>query len=215
MTLWSLSRTFGLGLVLVMSCGCSSIGGDARLIYEMAKQQWSGPTKISLSTAAATPYASMAIRLGDGDESMLILATAENTKYLWTSASHITLVTVSGRITRTAGLADDLGSLTPTQNYGGEESSRTYWIADFPAHNLYNISITCRRVDVGSDKVSILGKLLPTRRLEEYCRSESKNLIWNFKNTYWADEAGFVWRSIQHTSPNLNPIEFNILRPPS
>ena len=41
-----------------------------------------------------------------------------------------------------------------------------------------------------------------------------EDLDWSFENTFWVDiRSGFAWKSVQHISPELPPIEIEILKP--
>ncbi len=200
---------------LLGACSSES-GGDWMDVYDVAKHAWSGSGPgVKLEQAAAVPYASMGVRLGDGPEVMIILASDMGGQRLWTSAARIAITTESGRIVRTEGFTHDLGSYVPIGD-AEENGARTVrWQADFPDLKLYSILILCRDKQVRDETIVILGKDIHTRRIDESCSSESSQLDWSFENTYWVDPAnGFVWRSIQHVHPQLDAIETEVLRPP-
>ena len=71
-----------------------------------------GKIRVTRDQAAAIPYASLGYSLDDGNQSILVLATDTNGELLWTSPSHIVIVTRNGRIVRTLGFAHDLSGLT-------------------------------------------------------------------------------------------------------
>ena len=185
-------------------------------VYEFAKNAWrGGGPGVTLEQAAAVPYASLGVRLGGGPEAMIILAGEMGEERLWTSAAKIALTTRSGRIVRTAGLPHDLGgyeSMGDLDEYG----ARTVrWRGDFPDLKLYSVSIVCQDRQAGDETIVVLGRDIHTRRIDESCSSESRQLDWSFENTYWIDPANsLVWRSIQHVHPQLDAIEIEVLRPP-
>jgi len=221
---WAMSwsrKLLGAVSVAAVAClagGCAVSGnGDVESIYEVAKNLWNRGERVSLEQAASVPYASTGVRLGHSPETILLLATDERGLQLWTSAARIAITTRDGRIVRTAGFEHNLTgyeSRNPPPEAGGVRSVR--WQADFQDLGLYSIPISCRDVTVGDETIAILGKDIRTRRVDESCRSESAQLDWSFENTFWLDPASeLVWRSIQHVHPRLDPIEMEILRPPS
>jgi len=203
----------------IMLAGCSSIGrGDISSVYLIAKSVWGGSRQnVTLQEAASVPYASMGVRLGDGEETMIILAGDTGGQRLWTSSARIALTTSDGRIVRTAGFEHNLGGYEPLGESpldGGVHIVR--WQADFPDLNLYSVPITCRDRQAGNVTITILGTEVHTKRIEETCASAGGRLDWSFKNTYWVDpDSGLIWRSIQHVHPQLDAIESEILRPPA
>jgi len=208
-----------LGAFLLLGgCDATLGGGDAASIGAMIKNMWSGSAnKVALEEAAAVPYASMGVRLGDGPETMLILAGDTGGQRLWTSAVGIAITTSDdGRIVRTAGFAHNLEGYARGRDSLGEGGVRSLrWQADFPDLKLYSVSIACRDRPAGDETIIILGKDIHTRRIDESCSTEGSGLDWSFKNRYWLDpSSGLVWRSIQHVHPRLDAIETETLRPP-
>lgn len=199
---------------------CNSVnfgGGDVGQIYRLTKAAWSSTDRnVTMAQAAASPYASMGIRLGDGPQSMVILATDSGNERLWTSAAHITLATRNGRIVRTAGLEHNLSGYQTVRDTDNENGTRTIlWFADFADLGRYSVPIQCRDRNAGPETITILGKTIHTRRVNESCASQSSRLDWTFHNTYWRDpESNLTWRSIQHVHPGTEAIETEILRPP-
>jgi hypothetical protein len=203
--------------------GCNIVGGDAKSFLVLANNAWTGKWtnnpnhKVTLQQAAAVPYASMGISLGDSGQSMIILASDTGGERLWTSKARIAITTASdGRIVRTAGLEHDLGGYEPRGDTMGADGVRTVrWEADFPELNLHSILISCQDRVAGNETIYILGKPIHTQRIDESCASTDSRLDWSFENRYWVDIGnGLVWRSIQHVNPKLDAIETEILRPP-
>ncbi|MDE2111685.1 MAG: YjbF family lipoprotein [Alphaproteobacteria bacterium] len=199
--------------------GCSALGGgDAASLVALAKNVWNGNSgSVTLEQAAAVPYASLGIRVGDGPEGMLILAGDTDGQLLWTSGAGAAISTRNGRIVRTAGFAQNLGGYESRGDTPGTDGMQTVrWQADFPDLNLYSVSITCQDRPAGNETIIILGKDIHTKRMDETCASDESRLGWAFDNTYWLDpSSGVVWRSIQHIHPGFNTIETEILRPPA
>jgi hypothetical protein len=198
--------------------GCSFTGGsDVLSIFQYAKAAFSPAPRVSLAEAAASPYASIGLRVGDSGETMLILASGDSGRSLWTSDTRIALTTVNGRIVRTAGLGHDLGGLELRRESRGENGAATMlWYADFPELGLYSVPVTCNGRRTGMETITILGKSIQTWRTDEDCVADHDKLDWSFTNTFWRDpRSGLAWRSIQHINPKFDPIEIETLRPPA
>ncbi len=84
---------------------------------------------------------------------------------------------------------------------------------DFADMNVYSVQVVCRTVSRGPESVTILGKEIPTNRIEESCHADA--LDWSFTNVFWVGvKSGMVWKSIQHIHPRLGEVSTEILRPP-
>ncbi len=212
----------GSGALLALAAatllaGCSSEGnGDWIAMYHMARDSWErsgGP--VQLEEASAIPYATMGIRIGGDMEQILVLATENGSRRLWTSAAKIAIVTRDGRIEAVAGLQYNLaGHAAPANAKVDWKVRRHYvWIADFADLGAYSVKIECDDVPQEPEQIVILGQGIDTLRVEENCRSEL--LDWSFTNTYWVSRiSNRVWRSIQYVHPKLDALEFELLRPP-
>jgi hypothetical protein len=175
--------------------------------------------RVTREQAAAIPYASLGYSLDDGNQNLLVLATDTNGELLWTSPSHVVIVTRDGRIVRTLGLPHDLSGLT---TLGGPPPSPTQAIRqpftsarqeDFPELGLYGVTIYCYARLVGRQKILILGQAITTNRVDESCRSQKAE--WSFVDSFWLDaDTGLAWRSRQHINPKAGSIEIEIFRPP-
>ncbi len=197
--------------------GCSSdSANDWLALYKIAKQSWTaGDGSIQLNEAAAIPYATLGVRIGDEPEHLVVLATDSGGERLWTSAARVALTTRGGRIVSTAGLAQNLGALSMGTVFEADwrTAQHVTLTVDFPDLGFYAVSIDCNDVPAGDDPISILGVTLSTFRVDETC--ESKQLDWKFTNTYWVSStSNRVWRSVQHIHPKLDAIEIELLRPP-
>lgn len=221
-TLATSSNRKGLRLLAALSAGlllgsCAmNPGSDFAALYQITKAEFEPPQSVTLEEAAAVPYASIGVRLGDSNQFLLVLATNEDSRQLWTSASRISILTRDGRIVRTGGLAHNLGSLQSLRILSENGTTSVRWTADFPELSLYAIPIVCVRMPKGDEVISILGKDMRTRRVEEHCQAETDRAGWRFTNVFWQDpETGFIWKSVQHVNPKLNPLEIAVLRPPA
>jgi hypothetical protein len=172
---------------------------------------------ITLEQASRVPYSSLGYRVGGTAEQMLILGSSSGDTKFWTSAERKLLVTKSGRITQTAGFAWNL--------------SETYWnshdaladgiqaplrpnprLVDFKDVKRFGVRIHGQFNLKEESSIAILGANISTFTLSETCHCD--DFDWDFENLFWIDrQSGFVWRSVQHVHPNLDPLEIEILRP--
>ena len=210
------ARRLALAALALLLCGCSSEGGgDWLAFYHATRANFDSDRNLELKAVAAVPYATLGVRLGDGAEQMLILATDSAGDRLWTSSAKIALLTYHGRILQSAGLdynlsgynADDIRKLS----WRLRESFT--WTADFHDIGLYSVAVQCQDRPAAAETISVLGKDIETLRVDEACHADS--IDWHFTNTYWISrETGRVWKSIQYIHPKLDAITIELLRPP-
>ena len=218
-------RAAGAGIALVLLAGCDSRGqSDYGQYFKVVRQSFSqtfAKGGVTLAQAAKVPYASMGWRLGSGPQNFIVLATDTNGELLWTSGAHIVITTRDGRITRTVGLPNDLAALSPASGRGVlpgpaaalHEAVAVAFLADFPDIGSYATRIDCRMRAVGNVTIKILGRAIPTQRVDQVC--ESRPLEWRFTDSFWLDsQTGFVWRTVQHIHPKSEALTLDIFRPP-
>jgi hypothetical protein len=201
--------------------GCSSAQSDWSQYFQLIAGNYRGNAKkVTLEQAAAIPYASLGYRIDDGAQALLVLATDTSGTLLWTARSRVVLVTRDGRLMRTVGLPHDRAAMAAQKNtvlappaQAIKGTFRSDRVMDIPSLGTYSIPMTCFTTARGREIITILRTALPTRRIEETCRSS--NLRWSFTDVYWVDlVTGFPWRSVQHLSPSRGKIQIDILRPP-
>ena len=218
-------RPFLTLAVLLLVSGCDSTGtSDYSLYYQAVRQSiaksFGGDTHVTKDQAAAISYASIGYRVDDGPEQLLVLATDSGEEQLWTSASHVVIVTRGGRIVRTVGLPHDLAAETPQ---GGQQFAlladttrralTMTRLEDFPDIPIYGAAVKCTASSEGPQTIVILGHGVTTMKVDETCSSSV--LDWSFTDSYWVDpQNSLVWRSIQHVSPKGEKVEIELLRPP-
>lgn len=196
--------------------GCSSAGNtDLRSVASVIRLSLAPPQRVTIKQAAAIPYATIGIRLGNGPQTIATLATDDGGQRLWASGQKVMIATTrSGQIQRTVGLPNNLTWLMPSGSTEANPSARrSVWIADFADLDIYAATIQCDALASANVQISILGKRIATRRTNVWCKALQMN--WSFQNAYWIDlQTGLVWRSIQYVHPKLAPIEIETLRPP-
>jgi hypothetical protein len=218
------SGVLALATALALAlAGCDALTGsmgDWGQVMSMARDGFNRDSSITLEQAAAVPYASLGVRVGDGTQMLVVLATDAGGDRLWTSKSKIAITTRNGRIVSTAGLDRNLSSITFS---GGSDPvlgaaqagppRQSVRLADYWDINRYSVELHCVTVSRGADSVTVLGKSIAVTRIEESCESEA--LDWSFTDTFWVGSSGLVWKSIQHVHPDFDPIEIDVLRPPA
>jgi len=206
------------GLILMGPLGACSSGGntDLRSVASIIRLSLGPPQRVTIKQAAAIPYATIGIRLGNGPQAIATLATDDGGQRLWASGQKVMIATTrSGQIQRTVGLPNNLTWLMPSGSTEANPSARrSVWAADFADLGVYAATIQCDALASANVQISILGNRIATRRTNVRCVAPQLN--WSFQNAYWTDhQTGLVWRSIQHVHPKLDPIEIETLRPPS
>jgi hypothetical protein len=176
-------------------------------------------TKVARDQAAAVPFASIGIKLGSGNEALMVLGANQFGRQEWYSGTQM-IATREGRIVQTAGLPFDLSRLDVRGPVGGidlqigapKAGTQYALILDFQDLKLFGAIAECRTRDAGEAFIDILGTRLRTRHLIESCQMQL--IDWSFENEYWVDpDTAFIWRSSQYVHPKLSRLTFEVLRP--
>ena len=207
-----------LGASAIGLVACSSQQGDWGQVLDIVSAAFGRGPGVTMQQAAAIPFATIGIRLGDSTEGILVLASTNNGERLWTSASHIVVQTRDGRVLRTAGLPHNRTDIRLIRGEGGapalQGSADTVWQEDFGDLHRYSVLVTCHSTAKGAEGVQNFKSVIPTVRIDEDCHSDQ--LDWSFTNSYWiSPKDGQTWRSIQYISPKSDPLTIELLRPPS
>lgn len=207
-------------LVALLLVGCSSdSGGSYSQYFQLVRQGFSpGSNRISRAEAAAVPYPSLGLIIGNAPENMLILATDSGGDQLWTSGAHIALLIRDGRIVRSVGLGHDLTAATAQGTAPSAPLSAavtgptsTTRLEDFPDLKAYGVIVHCTGSYKGARRINTLGLEITTYRVDEAC--DAPALKWEFTDSYWLDQkSGRVWRSVQHIHPKLDTVGIEVLR---
>jgi hypothetical protein len=161
---------------------------------------------------AAVPYATIGVRLGSSDESLFVLATKAGDDLVWRGGPQLALTTRNGRIVRTAGFVHNLSGYQSGIKGGsatGNGGSWTY-LFDYADQSRYGIAVTCVPQNLGPEQIVIIGVTFDTTHTAENCVAPQLN--WTFRNEYWRDKEGFIWKSIQYVVPDLDPFTLEVLR---
>ena len=202
--------------VAIVVAGCSDIGDfsdtDMGQLGELLFHQI---TKIGTSEsvprarAAAIPYASLGVRLGSSDESMFVLGSKTGNDLHWLGGQRLAITTRAGRIVQTAGFEHNLTGFQGNADVASPGTKDfVYDIAEPPR---YGVAVRCTTRPVGRERLLILGVPHETNHVAEDC--QAPQLDWKFRNEFWSDGSGLVWKSKQSAEPDLDGLELEILRP--
>ena len=172
--------------------------------------------RISTKLIQEIPYASMLLKIGKGPEGLLILESSNNDIHTWVSADGVYFVTDYGRLIKTKGLNNNLSEV-----FKGFSSLKDVIALNAPVDVYYsfsepelrNLKINLNFTSQGEESIEIMGK--KKNYLLIYETGKSEVLGWEFINKYWVDENYNIWKSVQHISPKLPPIEITITKKPS
>jgi hypothetical protein len=165
------------------------------------------------------PYASIAVRMGDAAQALLILRRYDGDDLHWVSAEREVIVTRRGRVVKTYGLPQDLKDTSfltrdplGTPATGFATSAECLRAIDLePAHQ-DGVVVRSRFAAAGSEEIDILGDRYATTVLHE--EGAAPDIAWDFVNQYWIDpRSGYVWKSRQFAAPQLPPLEIIVYRP--
>ncbi|MGQ0618802.1 MAG: YjbF family lipoprotein [Panacagrimonas sp.] len=172
---------------------------------------------------AALPYAQLGVRQGDGARGILVLSEVVEDEQSWVSADRSLIVTRGNRIVRTRGMASDLRS---TARFGPD-----LWDLYDPATGVADggdflrlmrlvpddapaVMFRSRFVVEGPETISLLGQSIDTLRVREDLDVD----VWRWRatNHWWLSLQGkHAWRSRQHLSRDVPPLELELLKRPA
>lgn len=167
----------------------------------------------------ATPYASIAARVGSAPWAIMILGKVDGDTLYWYAQDKGVIVTRHGRVVRTIGFPRDL------------EGSRAFGHdpLDGPARRETTPVASRHRIDIwhggvfgsvleaemrfdGEEVIEWAGQRLSTYRYVE--TAHSPGLDWKVTNVYWrTPNDGMVMRSRQHYVPGYPPIMIEAGKP--
>ena len=216
---FSLHRAMLAALLAASLVGCSSMGdvsstdtdvGKVGVLLLHAITGIGSANDVPRDRVAAIPYATLGVRLGSSDQNVLVLASKNGDNLLWVAGKTVALTTRHGRIVRTAGFAHDLSGIQSVPS-AAPESDRLNYLYDFAEQSRFGVAVRCSRTDLGREQLVILGVPRDTDHVAEECAAAEMD--WNFRNEYWSDSAGFVWKSRQYVAPDVDALELEVFRP--
>ncbi|MGH6877933.1 MAG: YjbF family lipoprotein [Rhizomicrobium sp.] len=162
---------------------------------------------------AAVPYASLGVQLGSSDQSLFVLANESGDNLVWLGGSQLAITTRNGRIVRTAGFEHNLTGFQLSSSVPAAKDDRNSenYLYDFSDRSRYGVAVRCSRQFLGAERIIIIGVPHDTSHVAEDCTAPE--LGWSFRNEFWRDASGFVWKSEQNVAPGLDRFTLEILRP--
>jgi len=219
----------GFGLALAVAgvlAGCSSSGDNTfRQLGALTKAAYFGgekperPPELTRAQLDEIPYATIALRLGDGTRTFLV-PLADNGGYLnYLGSGGRGVVMLGGAVTGTQALGQDLEAVrhqpddpvahpTPVGEWPGQVW-RDYQFAQRSGTD-YSITLNCVFERLVRETIEIVEIDFEVVRISEVCTNARRQIV----NTYWVEaETGFIWKSTQWLGPHLEPATIEIIRP--
>ena len=202
------------GMTLVSGCAGSLLGNAVVAASLAIKGIDDAP--ISKEYVASLPWASMGVKIGAGQRSMLVLGRYDNAERHWISADRATIATWNGRLSRVIGLAAELRE---TRDLGDDPiAGQTFEFAgthtrsvDLGPEPRFGVIIQSRFEIVRRETITILDEQRDTLRVRE--SNTARTVRWQFDNEFWLDfHTGYCWRSAQHFHPGQPAIELEVFK---
>ncbi len=194
-----------LYFILLTSCASGDIYSE---LFKTIDLLISGPENISTDKINSIPYASIQVRLGNGQNTLMVLEEENFGILKWTSSNLVKIYTKNGFIIKFKGLNNELDFVELDKNHpieiGNFETHKEIFTSFYTFNNpkLFRLPVKTRVNFLREEKLKVLDQIHNTRVYEE---ESLKNLIsWKFKNIYWVDSDGTVLKSIQSFTPK-NP----------
>jgi len=192
----------------------SCAGGDIYSeLFNTIENLISNPKDISAEKINSIPYASMQVRLGRGQNTLMVLEEENQGILKWTSSNLVKIYTKNGFIKKFKGLDNELDYVELDKFHpievGNFEIQKESYTSFYTFNNpkLFRLPVKTKISFIREEKLKILDKFYDTKVYEE---ESLRNLIsWKFKNYYWVDSNGIIIKSIQSFTPK-NP-EITIL----
>jgi hypothetical protein len=168
------------------------------------------------SAISQIPYASLKLRIGSGEEGLLILQSKNKYNEYWVSADQIYVQIRQGRIIATDGLINNLKgniNLAKLQNLLLATSLETFIYLSYDEPELNNLRVKSILTNRGKETISLFSGLKELTLIEEELSNDY--LGWKVLNKYWIDESGYCWKSEQNISPLLPTFYLEVAKKPA
>lgn len=176
--------------------------------------------KISVNQSIKNiPYAMQIMEIGNGNEAIVVLSTANNNHLLWSSASKEFIKTFNGKIIKTTGLENDINIYNPPNiekifidlSDGKLELSHKSLI-NFSKPKTSSMEIF---YSYSINKTDIIVNRLNDRNIKTKILIEDINIPlirFRTQNMYWIDENNKVIKSRQKITPNTGVVKLTSLK---
>lgn len=198
--------------VLLNACNQTTLNAPQSFFKNNLKAQ------ITRESITKLPYASLAAKIHSKTPSLIILGQVLNDQLFWYSSEKEVLVTRYGQITRTYGLKHNLWGLRvnhedifKTGLHTLKEPRQITFEIDLNRKAKQNLSAIATYSIVKPETITIYEMTYDTLKISE--KVHVKDINWHYENFYWIDsKTGFIWKSIQHIHPKLDPIHIDVLK---
>ena len=198
-------KSYILYFILLSSCAGGDIYSE---LFNTINNLISGPKDISSEKIDSIPYASLQVRLGNGQNTLMVLEEEDQGILKWTSSNYVKIYTKNGFIKKFKGLDNELDYVELDEFHpievGNFKLQKETYTSFYTFNNpkLFRLPVKTKIRFLREEKLKILDKFFITRVYEE---ESFQNLIsWKFKNFYWVDSNGIMLKSIQNFTPK-NP----------
>ncbi len=198
---------------LFISCASGNIYSE---LFNNLKTLISGPENISLDIINSIPYASMQVRLGKGNNTLLVLEEDRYGILKWTSSNLVKIYTKNGYIVKAKGLENELDNIELDKDHPFNNKNfdiRKIIFTSFYTFNnpkLFRLPVKTKINLIKEEEILIFGNFYKVKLYEEIAL---ENLInWKFRNLYWIDDNGNVLKSIQNFTPKNPEIQMTIAK---
>ncbi len=196
-------------ICMIFLCGCANDSIYTELLKNFTILV-NGPEDISQDLVDKVPYASMQARLGNSENSLIVLEEDRNNILKWTTSNYVKIYTQNGFVIRLTGLGNELQKIDLDKNHPAnliqfpEDKIVMTSFYSFENPQLIRLPVKTIFSFVKDETIIVLGKEIETKVFKE---ESLKNLIsWRFENKYWVNENKEIVKSIQHFSPKNPPI---------
>ncbi len=195
--------------VLIFFVGCANDSVYSEL-YRNLTNLIKGPQNISKEVIDKVPYASMQARLGNSNNSLIVLEEDRNDILKWTTSNYVKIYTQNGFVIRLTGLGNELQRIDLDRNHPAisakfpENEINLTSFYSFENPQLFRLPVKTVFYHEKNEEIIILGKKIQTK---VYYEKSIENLIsWKFENKYWVNEDNEIVQSVQYFSPKNPPI---------
>ncbi len=164
------------------------------------------------------PYASMYLRVNDGQQIFVVLGFNENGQQKWITRDRAMLVTQHGRLVKTLGMADNLNDVSNLANDplrdalhlsdGASWARAMSWTENGQPRAA---TATSRFTRLKDEVLQLAGEPVACRVWQEEVSADDGHA---WRNTFWIDTtSGQVRQARQMLGADTIPVEFTILKP--
>tara|TARA_A200000113_G_scaffold218276_1_gene225604 strand:- start:199 stop:843 length:645 start_codon:yes stop_codon:yes gene_type:complete len=206
-------RPYIIYLIFLAGCANDSIYSELLKNFTILVN---GPQDISQEQVDKVPYASMQARLGNSENSLIVLEEDKDNTLKWTTSNYVKIYTQKGFVIRLTGLGNELQKIDLDKNHPAnltqypEDKIALTSFYSFENPQLFRLPVKTIFSYVKDETITILGKKIETKVFRE---ESLKNLIsWEFENKYWVNKDREIVKSIQYFSPKNPPIHLLVTK---